>query len=219
MNVRLIPYFINYAKIQTQVFFRFTQARTHSISGLKSRVLKLTYHKVSSSNTSRLEPHPGFDRLLMKGIFDAYVLWPFDKRYVLNYLVTHFNTWNFTVMIVYTLISSNLMYPHNGKVMTKPKTLPIKLLDINEFLSSKGTHRAIMACKAGKVTPSNIPWKTLRTIKAQTFHLATTGLKKSLVICYQNCSDLLWEKIVLVIEKNFWNSRLKAENLQNFWDH
>ena len=30
-------------------------------------------------------------------------------------------------------------------------------LDINEFLSSKGTQRAIMACKAGKVTPSNMP--------------------------------------------------------------
>ena len=27
------------------------------------------------------------------------------------------------------------------------------------------------------------------------------------------------KKIVPVIEKNFWNSRLKAENLQNFWDH
>ena len=27
---------------------------------------------------------------------------------------------------------------------------------------------------------------------------------------------LLWEKIVLVTEKNFWNSRLKAENLQKF---
>jgi hypothetical protein len=41
-----------------------------------------------------------------------------------------------------------------------------------------------------------------------------------LVFCYQNCSDLLWEKkIVLVIKKNFWNLRLKAENLQNFWDH
>ena len=26
-------------------------------------------------------------------------------------------------------------------------------------------------------------------------------------------------KIVLVIEKNFWNSRLKAKNLQKFWDH
>ena len=40
-----------------------------------------------------------------------------------------------------------------------------------------------------------------------------------LVFCYQNCSDLLWEKMVLVIEKNFWNSRLKVENLQNVWDH
>ena len=35
-----------------------------------------------------------------------------------------------------------------------------------------------------------------------------------LVFCYQNCSDLLWEKNVLVIEKTFWNSRLKAENWQ-----
>ena len=33
------------------------------------------------------------------------------------------------------------------------------------------------------------------------------------------CSDLLWEKIVLVIEKNIWNSRLKAENLQKVWYH
>ena len=40
-----------------------------------------------------------------------------------------------------------------------------------------------------------------------------------MVFCYQNCSDLLWEKIVIVIKKNFWNSRLKAENLQTFWDH
>ena len=41
----------------------------------------------------------------------------------------------------------------------------------------------------------------------------------TMVFCYQNCSDLLWEKIVLVIEKNFGNSRLKAENLKIFWDH
>ena len=40
-----------------------------------------------------------------------------------------------------------------------------------------------------------------------------------MVFCYQNCSDLLWEKNVLMIQKNFWNSRLKAENLQKFWDH
>ena len=55
----------------------------------------------------------------------------------------------------------------------------------------------------------NLPWPTYDN----------TFLKLSLVFCYQNCSDLLWEKIVLVIEKNFWNSRLKAENFQNFWDH
>ena len=43
--------------------------------------------------------------------------------------------------------------------------------------------------------------------------LTRNGLKSSsltMVFCYQNCSDLLWEKIVLVIEKFFWNSRLKA---------
>ena len=39
-----------------------------------------------------------------------------------------------------------------------------------------------------------------------------------MVFCYPNCSDLLWEKIVPVIEKIFWNPRLKAENLPNFWD-
>ena len=37
-----------------------------------------------------------------------------------------------------------------------------------------------------------------------------------LVFCYQNCSNLLWEKIVLVIEKNFWNSRLKAREFAKF---
>ena len=42
---------------------------------------------------------------------------------------------------------------------------------------------------------------------------------KKMVFCYQNCSDLLWEEIVQVVEKNFWNSRLKAEDLQKFWDH
>ena len=32
------------------------------------------------------------------------------------------------------------------------------------------------------------------------------GLKE-MVFCYQNCSDLLWEKIVLVIEKKIWGWR------------
>ena len=39
--------------------------------------------------------------------------------------------------------------------------------------------------------------------------------EKKIVFCYQNCSDPLWEKIVLVIEIFFWNSRMKAKNLIN----
>ena len=30
-------------------------------------------------------------------------------------------------------------------------------------------------------------------------------------IFFQNCSDLVWEKIVLVFKKNFWNSRFGTE--------
>ena len=38
------------------------------------KVKKFHYRKVRSSNTSCLEAHAGFFRLLMKGIFDPYVL-------------------------------------------------------------------------------------------------------------------------------------------------
>ena len=43
--------------------------------------------------------------------------------------------------------------------------------------------------------------------------------KHELVFCYQNCSDLLWEKNALVIKKNFWNLRLKlkAQNFQKLF--
>ena len=40
----------------------------------------------------------------------------------------------------------------------------------------------------------------------------STNLIKTMVFCYQNCSDLLWQKIVLVIEKTFeirgWRPRI-----------
>ena len=39
--------------------------------------------------------------------------------------------------------------------------------------------------------------------------LKVNEIWSEMVFCYQNSSDLLWEEI----EKNFWNSRLKAENL------
>ena len=39
----------------------------------------------------------------------------------------------------------------------------------------------------------------------------------TMVFCYQNCSDLLREKIVLVIKKNFWGWRPRV--CEKFWDH
>ena len=52
-----------------------------------------------------------------------------------------------------------------------------------------------------------------------------TKFKNALVLLYkwyfvsEIVPTILWEKIVLLIIKNFWNSNLKTENLQNFWDH
>ena len=43
---------------------------------------KIIYRIVTGSNTSRLEAHLGIYRLLMKRIFDAYVLWPFDEKLI-----------------------------------------------------------------------------------------------------------------------------------------
>ena len=42
------------------------------ICSLLSQAIR--YHKVASSNTSHLAAHAGFFRLLMKEIFDPYVL-------------------------------------------------------------------------------------------------------------------------------------------------
>ena len=63
-------------------------------------------------------------------------------------------------------------------------------------------------------------WHLLQEIKLYISNKILVLLNfEGMVFCCKNCSHLLWEKIVLVIKKNFWNSRLKAENLQNFWDH
>ena len=40
-----------------------------------------------------------------------------------------------------------------------------------------------------------------------------------MVFCFENCSDLLYEKMSSNWEHTFENSRLKVENLLNFWDH
>ena len=49
-------------------------AKQNKIMTLEVQNYKTEYRKVASSNTSRFEAHAGLFRLLMKGIFDAYVL-------------------------------------------------------------------------------------------------------------------------------------------------
>ena len=57
------------------------------------------YRKIASSNTSCLEAHAELFRLLIKGIFDPYVLEPFDKM-LISKLVTPVRTLDYTVYIV-----------------------------------------------------------------------------------------------------------------------
>ena len=60
-----------------------------------------TYCKVASSKTSRLKAHAGFFRLFIKGIFHAYVLWPFGKNNI-SELVMRISTRHSTVDIFHS---------------------------------------------------------------------------------------------------------------------
>ena len=56
----------------------------------------IKYRKVTSTSPSCFESHVGLFRLLMKGIFDAYVLWPFGEKFIFE-LVTRVRSGNSTV--------------------------------------------------------------------------------------------------------------------------
>ena len=56
--------------------------------------------KVPSSNTSHFEAHAGLFRLLMKGIFYAYVLSPFGEKFIFE-LVMHVRTRDSTVYVMF----------------------------------------------------------------------------------------------------------------------
>ena len=65
----------------------------------------------------------------------------------------------------------------------------------------------------------DIKWKALFFWHFKKCFVWPTSDYLVIVFCLQNCSEILWEKIVLVIVKNFWDSRVTAENLQTHWDH
>ena len=53
---------------------KFPQLRIHEV--------KIINLKVASTSPSNFEAHAGLFRLPMKGIFDAYVLSPFGKKFI-----------------------------------------------------------------------------------------------------------------------------------------
>ena len=67
------------------------------------------------------------------------------------------------------------------------------------------------------------PWHNVSTQKEHIFSITRTifshsfGSKIQLFLS-NKIVDLLWEKIVLVIEKDVWIFRPSASNLQTFWD-
>ena len=76
-------WFISYQCCFTIYLFTKKFISRNMILSVHSKFSHLTrYRKVASSNTSCLEAHAGFFRLIMKGIFNPYVLWPFDKKLI-----------------------------------------------------------------------------------------------------------------------------------------
>ena len=116
-------------------------------------VCNKTYSRVASSNTSCFKPHPGFYRLLMKAIFDAYVLWPFD-----NFFVTPINTRDFTVSIY------GFSYV-DCRAWILPQQIPSNPSSAQSFWLSHSLILSLLSCGKPKVIPviiesSNNLWKT-----------------------------------------------------------
>ena len=86
---------------------------TMLLGGIKAKFWKWenisgNYSKVASSNISRLEAHTGFFRLRIKGIFDPYVLRPFNKK-LISSLVMRVRTRYYTVDLFFKFLPCALL--------------------------------------------------------------------------------------------------------------
>ena len=66
-----------------------------------------------------------------------------------------------------------------------------------------------------KIWQKSLPWGKLQMWKL-CFHVQKTW--RNWTVFFDKKERWVWY-FVLLIEKNFWNSRLKAKNLQKIWDH
>ena len=66
-------------------------------------------------------------------------------------------------------------------------------------------------------TPFHVFWTMFSLFFLPTFYLNKhTKERGEIVFCYQNCSDLLWQKIVLVIQKKLLKSEAEGWEFSNF---
>ena len=72
----------------------------------------------------------------------------------------------------------------------------------------------LLSCIWRLVKAANTVWLSSRLISSSSHRLTKIQKKTLLVFCLEKCSDLQWEKIVLVIEKNFWDH---STGHTNFW--
>ena len=70
----------NVTKVTNATFLFFVHGQNGIFSEKLYKDIKTTYRKVAISIPSCLEAYSRFFRLLKKGIFDPYVLWPVYKK-------------------------------------------------------------------------------------------------------------------------------------------
>ena len=77
--------------------------------------LKDIYCKIVSSNMSHLQADVGIYRLLMKRIFNAYVLWPIGKKLIFE-LVIRFRICDYTVTVIKLTVTNWVLILQEGKL-------------------------------------------------------------------------------------------------------
>ena len=106
------------------------------------------YLIVASTNLSRFKVHAGLFRLLMKGIFDPYLLWPFCKTLIFL-LVTGISTRDFTVCCHQKLCHIFFDWQHLWWVQWlyeyQTKMIFDKILIIRNIIESRYKHRKLLS--------------------------------------------------------------------------
>ena len=132
---------------------------------VSSLIYFFNYRKVASSSLSRLVAHFQISRRLMKGKFDAYVLWPLAKKFQ-NWIVDRSTARDFTVCLFWYLAQGQILgitLYLLGKVLgVLGKVLPITFKSGKSFENSeKGFSPKIPRERKGKERLSVLLYKIL----------------------------------------------------------